>query len=89
MKMLKEYLKKEGKEMLLALFVFIFIVISFTIYLKYMGLRMTKAHNLYNEASNILETSEDKSAALELLNESLSYWKDEKTLNLIENISSN
>lgn len=83
---IKVYLKSEIKEMIIALVVFVVICSSFAIYLKFVGIPMSKSHNLYNDASMALKRG-DKDKALKLIDESLHYWQNENALHLKDDIN--
>ncbi|HOY46674.1 MAG TPA: hypothetical protein PKU95_03510 [Candidatus Dojkabacteria bacterium] len=76
-KRVKEYIKRETREMLLALGALILICFGFLAYLKYVGIPMTRAHNLYNQAVLALEKG-DKEKAISYMQDSLKVWKTEE-----------
>lgn len=63
--------------MLLALGSLILICFGFLAYLKYVGIPMTRAHNLYNQAVLALEKG-DKEKAISYMQDSLKVWKTEE-----------
>jgi hypothetical protein len=84
-KKVKEYIKRETREMLLALAVLGMICLGFMAYLKYIGIPMTRAHNLYNQAVLALEKG-DKDQAIIYMQDSLKVWKTEEVETELENL---
>jgi len=86
LKKLQTYLKNEYKQFLLATIVAILIIVSFMVYLKFLGIPMTIARNLYNKAV-ISSENGDINKSKEYLIESLNYWEDPKARELLNQIS--
>lgn len=86
-KRVKEYIKRETREMLLALVVLTLICLGFLAYLKYVGIPMTRAHNLYNQAVLALEKG-DKEKAITYMQDSIKVWKTEEVETELEKIIS-
>lgn len=87
-KRVKEYIKRETREMLLALAALIVICLGFMAYLKYVGIPMTRAHNLYNQAVLALEKG-DKEKAISYMQDSLKVWKTEEVETELEKLTQN
>jgi|GEM_PF-5546136 len=85
-KRVKEYIKRETREILLALAALIFICLGFMVYLKYVGIPMTRAHNLYNQAVLALEKG-DKEKAISYMQDSLKVWKTEEVETELEKLT--
>ena len=85
-KRLQTYLKNESKGFLLAIVVAILITFSFLMYLKYLGIPMSRAHNLYNKAVISYENGSLEKAK-EYLKESIHFWKTPEAEELLEKVN--
>ena len=86
LKKLRTYLKNEYKELLIATLVAFLIIGSFLIYLKFLGIPMTRARNFYNKAVIAYE-NDDIEKSKGFLTESLNYWEDRVARELLNKIN--
>jgi hypothetical protein len=80
---IKKYLRTETKEMVLAIIVFVAICVFFFLYLKYIGIPMSSAHNLFNQAVLELEQG-DILEARSYLEKSLSVRESKEARDLLQ-----
>lgn len=59
---IKKYLKSETREMFFAISILIAICILFFLYLKFVGIPMSSAHNLFNQAVLELQQGNEQQA---------------------------
>ena len=85
LKILKTYLDAEKKQLSLALLVLCLTVASFLVYLKFVGLPMTRAKNKFNEGVIMLSVG-NKAQAQSKFSESLSYWFTSEAASQLEQL---
>jgi hypothetical protein len=80
---IREYAKTEVKEMILAAVCLVLVVAAFMAYLKFIGLPMTRARNLYNQGM-LLYSVGNKQAAHDKFRQSLEYWQTPEAQKMLQ-----